>query len=157
MKEFKKKDIRLGMVVRFRNGEKGLIVKLDKSPTELSIIIYGMHMFDVRDFDSNLKNTSVGRNGEWLWDIVGVYETDIDNRTLLEEGRLRPMWERIQGDDGSVYVVSVTYRNLVEYFSEIYSIHRTLGGAEAVKDRLIRNPEASNQTNVTVLEYKVNV
>lgn len=92
MKEFRKEDIKLGMVLKLRNGDIGLVVKYFKFNYDWILIGKDDLILNSNWLDDDLLDidTYSGRAGER--DVVAIYTTPPS--FMLSLSNLTLIWER---------------------------------------------------------------
>lgn len=91
--EFTKKDIKLGMVLKLRNGELGMVIKYHKLSYDWILMGDGELLLMGGDLDNNLLNSkSSNHENPSGWDVVAVYESPYASMT--DFSNLNLIWER---------------------------------------------------------------
>ena len=90
MKEFRKEDIKLGMVLELRNGKIGLVAKHYSCQDDWILVSDRNHLTGSSRYSNDLSNTFTGKG----WDIVAVYKTNICNMISLKKNELSLIWKR---------------------------------------------------------------
>ena len=88
--QFRKKDIKPGMVLKLRNGYIGLVAKNYTYPYDWILISHGDFSNNSSYYNDALNNTCLGSS----WDIVSVYETSASNMIKLDPSKLDLIWDR---------------------------------------------------------------
>mgnify|MGYP007126627058 FL=1 len=90
MEEFRKEDIKPGMVLELRNGKIGLVAKNYLYLEDWLLVSEGNFLTDSSRYSDDLRNTLSGKD----WDIVAAYTTSAYNMIRLDKSKIDLIWKR---------------------------------------------------------------